>query len=207
MKRLIILFSAFLVVMFSVAAHATVITFEDILPANHLKPVPSGYAGFTWGASDYVMDPVTYGVPSGYVRGTMGALSIFGAWEQDISMARAQPFDFLGAYITAAWNDNEKVTVEGWLNGARKYSRDIFTSADHAYWWDFNFNNIDQLVIRSLPEDGTWAGEDGAGSHQVVDNITYNGSAPVPEPATMLLVGGGLSALIFGKRRRGSLLK
>ncbi|MEN3364625.1 MAG: hypothetical protein V7606_1899 [Burkholderiales bacterium] len=182
------------------SAAMTVIDFEDLRfkyddPNNNR--LPANYAGFSWNAvAGYVARDFLPG--TGYQTGTIGSVSMFNAWAEDLSMSRGSLFDFAGAYITAAWNVNEKVTVEGWRDGALEYTSTIEASYPGPVHYDFGFNNINRVVFRSLPEDGVHVGSSGA-AHIVIDNITYS-VAPVPEPSTWLLLGFGTLALLARRR-------
>jgi hypothetical protein len=62
-------------------------------------------------------------------------------------------------------------------------------------------------LLLSLPFDGITAAQvvstGTPGFDFALDNVSFTpGAAVVPEPATMLLVGGGIGAMLAGKRRR-----
>jgi hypothetical protein len=197
------------VLAWSAPAGAAVLDFEDLDPGYETAAfLPAGYGGFNWsGTAAYITDQYYPG--SGYDYGTVGRVGLFSSGAADMSMSSAAPFDFNGAYITAAWNTGETATVEGWLGSTLLYTQDIVTSYDGPYWWDFDYTGIDKLVFRSEPEDGQNAGLPasngiGHGSYICIDNLTYNETRPVPEPATLLLVGGGLAGLAGLRRRKKS---
>ena len=156
MKRLlVILFAVMLIFGATGKAFTAVLDFEDLYQGYETyAQLPAGYGGFTWNDDAwYVTDQYFPG--SGYDYGTIGQVSLFGAWADDVIMTSSVPFDFIGAYITAAWNSSEEVVIEGWTAGTQTYSETIETSVDGPYWWDFNFLGVDEVRFRSLPEDGT----------------------------------------------------
>jgi hypothetical protein len=181
-------------------AATTVLDFEDISSVNFLGALPPGYAGFSWQSAAF-MQPAKYPyLPnSGYHSGTIGSVSIFNSWGKDLSMSRDLPFYFASAYITAAWNLNETVAVEGWRDGVLKYTSAIKASSPGPVLYNFGFDDINRVVFRSSPEDGINAGYGGVGPHIVLDNISYSVS-PVPEPSSWLLMGFGALTLLARRR-------
>jgi hypothetical protein len=138
-----------------------VLTFEDLDPGYEtINVIPAGYHGFQWGSYAYWITK-NYHPGSGYDYGTLGHVSLFTAYALPISMGGA-PFNFTGAYITAAWDATEQVTVQGWRNGVQVYSTTITTHNDQAYWFSFSFAQVDTVWF--VP----------AGAHLAIDNITYN---------------------------------
>lgn len=121
--------------------------------------IPEGYQGLAWSKSSYW---VTKGLlpGSGYDHGTIGGVSLFTAFGRDVSLS-GDKFSFYGAYITSTWSDTQDVIVEGWRGERRVYTKKIRTHNDRAYWFDFDFKEIDQL--RFLP----------LGTYIVIDNITF----------------------------------
>jgi hypothetical protein len=180
-------------------AATSVLDFEDISSVKSFGALQPGYAGFSW-QSAWFTQPAIYQYPlSGYLSGTIGSASIFNAFGEDLSMSRDLPFYFASAYITAAWNLNETVAVEGWRDGVLKYTSAIKASSPGPVLYNFGFDDINRVVFRSSPEDGINAGYGGAGPHIVLDNISYSVS-PVPEPSSWLLMGFGALTLLARRR-------
>jgi len=125
-------------------------------------------------------------------------------------------FDFNGVYLTAGWRDNMDITVYGYLGGVEQYSTTVTVSADSPTWFDFNFYGVDRLSFSPDTTSGTlieaaftshptWDPSyppPGVLYHYAMDNFTFNeGSAPVPEPTTIILFGIGLLGLSGVSRR------
>ncbi|MBI4686523.1 MAG: PEP-CTERM sorting domain-containing protein [Nitrospirae bacterium] len=186
---------------FTGLSQASVLTFEDLYPGYETfgSPIPAGYGGFNWNSSAHWT--TKNALPgTGYEYGTVGNVSLFSWWDIQGSLPLSMSdgyFDFNGAYITAAWDGFEWVTVEGLRDGSTVYSTLISTSNNPAgapYWFDFNYLNVDTVLF--TPH----------GYNIVIDNITYNyagnqGGGNVPEPATLLLVGSGLVGLAGLKKK------
>lgn len=184
------------------AAEAGVITFEDLNPGyDTYGQLPSNYAGFTWSDSaSFVTNGLVPG--TGFQFGTNGSVSMFDNDGGLISMSSATPFNFSSAYVTAAWNTNENVLVQGLRNGVLEYSTTINTSYNSPTDFNFNFRNVDSVVFTPL-DGGTDAGLGaGAGNHIAIDDIGFSPVASVPEPSTYALMAIGLVAVLFRKSRK-----
>jgi hypothetical protein len=167
-----------------------VIDFENLYPGYETSfiQIPNGYMGFDW-SYDFRGVTSEYRPGTGYEYGTIGRMAAYTSNHRDISMTSADltTFNFVGAYITAAWLDNEPFTVEGWRGGTCLYTENLHTSTNGPYWFVFNFQDIDTLWFKPINEPGN--------HHIVIDNITIT-----PEPATLLLLG--LGAAVLRKRHR-----
>lgn len=187
---LVLLTSVAAVTLSTSQAKAVVINFDDLSSGS---PIPNGYQGFNWD-NFYTLSGSQY-VPSGYNNGTVSnpnvAYNAYG-FPASVSINNSQ-FDFNSAYLTSAWNNGLNIVVEGFLNGVTKYSQTVTVDSTSATLFNFNFLGIDNLRFTSF--GGINAGYFGSGEHFALDNFTYNQSANVPEPVTIL---GTLTAAGFG---------
>ena len=79
-------------------------TFDDLVGSEN--QIPSSYQGFTWNYYFYYLNAPNYSLPSGYKAGMVSPPNVaFNACANDASVSRTSPFEFNGAYFTAAWND------------------------------------------------------------------------------------------------------
>lgn len=195
MKARALLLSSVLMVTVSPAAQAAVITFEAGLDAAF------SYAG---------VDPYSAGcgacfAGTGYqsvldATASNGAVyNPFATSPSDFLWNGAGTFDLTSFVIAGAWG-NQNLTVEGWNNGVLVQSAVVAITPTAAVFSP-NWSGLDQLriLIDAAGYTDTVAGGDG--QHWALDNLTINANR-VPEPATLLLLGGGLAAVARRYRQR-----
>jgi hypothetical protein len=195
LKRSILVVAALLFTC-SGQGRAGVITFDDISNAGGGVPISNGYGGFNWNNFD-ALNGDTFG-PSGYQNGTVSHPNVaFNAFGNPASFSSSTPFDFIGADLTAAWNDGLKIDVQGFLNGNLVDDVTVTVNTSGPTFFNFNFDNVDTVKFTS--SGGTNHGYNGNGTHFALDNLTFS----VPEPTTFALFGMiAVGAGYYGWRRR-----
>jgi hypothetical protein len=198
-KRQLLLLSSLLALGIAAATSTTqaaIITFDD-LPATDFGMIDNGYQGFSWDWFAYINKsslPNT-GFATGVVSGEYGAYNNFAA----TATTSGNPFDFNGAYLTAAWKDGLRIEVIGFLNNVALYSETVIVNTTQAQWFSFNFSGIDALSFRAF--GGTAAIDPNeVGEHFLLDNFTVNEPIAVPEPSSLALFTLGIASL-FARRR------
>jgi len=185
-------------------AQAVTISFENIyssLNKENTNPIPANYAGLSWSSKFRLItieytENVTSGI--GYRNGRMGNVVAYtsgAAGSNFVELSSNTAFDFTGAYITSAWKFNQDVLLTGYRNGAVVHQTTIYTSCDKAYWFNFDFSNIDRLVIAPGTMGTNYYSND-RGNHLAIDNITI-----IPEPISLLLLGAG-SLLLMSRKNK-----
>lgn len=179
-------------------ASAATVNFENLYPSlskTTTNAMPNNYAGVNWSSSFRLMTREYSTTGLGYKNGMSGNVVAYtsgAAGANAVEMSSSETFNFTGAYITSAWKMNQDVLLQGYYNQQLIYETTIITSSDHAYWFDFDFKDINRLRI--VPgTNGTNIYNDYRGNHLAIDNVTT-----IPEPATLLLLG--LGGLIVRKR-------
>jgi hypothetical protein len=193
MRKLIIICVAagvMLVIGIPVINAANVLNFDDITNLDIANiNVPNGYGELDW--SGFKVIPKDYWPNSGFDNGTVsGNYVAYNSFARSVSVYNGE-FDFVGAYLTAAWNNDLNINIQGFSGVTLLYSTTVVVGPWGPAWFNFNYCGIDKLIFTSY--GGTNAGLGGGGEHFVVDNFTY-----IPEPATLLLLGIG--AAIVKKR-------
>ncbi len=172
-------------------ANALVIDFENVPNANPNtwdNPIPNGYEGLNWDQFDVLHED--YYLRTGYDYGvTSGQWVAYNVWDYTATVS-GNLFDFTGAYFTSAWDYNNILTIEGYNNGTLLYSAQLTLNTYTPVWFQADWLGVDSLKFFT------------SGSQFVMDDLTINESAPIPEPSTIFLVGSGLIGLAgYGRKR------
>ena len=194
-------------------AHATVLTFDDINPAETINDsVPNVYGGLDWSNINFrnsgpTRDPAAGGTAiannggyaNGRVSGDFVGFNVDGGYG---IVSSASDFTFNGAYFTAAWQSGLNIRVQGYENDTIMYSKDIIVNYDKSNYFNFNFVGINKLYLSSF------GGKDNccynySGTEFAIDNFTVSA---VPVPGAVWLLGSALVGLMGFSRRKSTAL-
>jgi uncharacterized repeat protein (TIGR03803 family) len=162
------------------------ITFDD-LPYRFL-PVPEGYSNLNWSNFYYLNGVVSRA--SGYFAGMTSVPKVaYNGNSSPAAISAAAPFVLFSANLTAAWNDNLQLEVQGYNGSALIYDNTYTLSASSPTLISFNYLGV--TSVQFISSGGTpHAGYGGSGTEFVIDNVNAFVAAiphlPPPLPITML---------------------
>jgi len=195
---------ALVMAMFSLeSARANVLTFDDL--AGDESTVPDGYGGLDWNSQSAVgsFDAAHYGYQNtGYGAGTVSGSNVIfnygGASPVGITSVNGGKFNYVGAYFTAAWQ-NETVSFTGLLNGAAVEQSGTYNiTTTSALFIELDWRGINELVISNTGYQ--WAMDNFTLSENLAidsSNISF-----VPEPNSMAMLSVGLFGFSLAPRRQ-----
>ena len=194
---------AAVMVLSSSAVADMVLTFEDVGVSSDAD-IPDGYKGFDWDnflVKDASSSLTETGYGNGRVSGDWVAYNDSSFGKQALVSSTA--FNFVGAYLTGAWNDGLNINVIGYRDGSEVYDTTVVASAFTPTWFEFNYLNVDAL--RFISSGGTpvsdWAIL-GSGVQFAMDDFTVS-AVPVPGAGLLGLLGLSVAGVKLRKRREG----
>jgi len=185
-------------------AKAVTLDFEGLTTdsAPDFSSLPAdktNYGGFNWSNSWGLISKDYYsgsGYDIGTTSGSYTAYNLYG--DTALINMLSGTFNFKSANLTSAFNDNNKLLVEGYNNGVLKYSLSKTLTTTASQNIQFNFNNIDTLVFKPNVAEGA----DTSDFFFAMDDFTYTTPTPTPEPTSMLIGFLSLGGLLGLRRKR-----
>jgi hypothetical protein len=198
--------SALLLFSISPGRSQIVVTFDDFDLSHsygYSTNIPNGYQGLNWtnfGVLNAILlsnalEIGAAGYGYGMVTPSNVAFDVFGN-PAEID-ARGTNFNFFSAYLTAAWNSNLCIDVQGFNGASAVYDTIVYPSPTNATLYTFDYFDIDRLVF--TPYGGEPAFGPPARENFAMDDFMFEF---IPEPSTFLLAAMGAVSLIAILRRR-----
>ena len=201
MKKFVLLLCAISLIFGLVGvAGATVLTFDNITSGTGSGLITTSYGGFIWENFSWFHKDVLFpGQPLGGHPYEMSTVSgEYGVANWDITKTASISgglFNFYSAWLTSPFLDKMEIEVKGWSGGTVLYSDTVYPLQPDPTdplklgptEFVFNYFGIDQLTFGTTE------------SNFAMDNFN---ASPVPEPATLLMLGFGLVGLAGLGRKR-----
>ena len=194
MKKILCALFASASLMLAGGAHAAVIGFDDVnITDGEFTSLSdaSPYASLAWGEGWFAGDSSMDGYANAARSGANFAVN--GHGDDEISISSATGFHFAGAWFATPEGASDKAS---WINiSAYNALNELigttgnFVIGDSYQWVNGGFANVAMLTIR---RDSGW--------YVMDDFSTSAASGSVPVPATPLVLGIGLLALVLARR-------
>jgi hypothetical protein len=195
------LLAAFVLALFSGAAHADTITFDTATVGTFTGPVTeNGYTYSTLAGGLFVTSSGNPGNDMEGANGTNGGIL-------DIKSATSANFTFAGLDFSAFGDPkgSEFLFVEGFRNGAITAFDTYLLGNSSTVPFNWVTENAFNLAGVTIDELQISLGADIADTNTAnIDNVVLNAAVtPIPEPSSFVLVGTGvLGGVLVALRRR-----
>ncbi len=163
-------------VVFVTPPPTTTLTFDNLPPPSpssafgETAPIPNGYGGLNW-SNFFYLDSSDF-PNSGYANGMVSTPYVAFNESGESASVSGTTFNFIGADLTAAWNNGLSITVDGYDNGALVDQKTVVVNTTAPTWFEFDFNGVTDVVFSS--SGGTNAGYNGLGTEFVMADFTIS---------------------------------
>ena len=129
------------------------ITFDNLPDSETPLAIPTGYGGLVWSDFEEV-DGSNYPIPCGMEPATISASNVaVNVTGEAASVSSGSPFSLLSAWLTAVWNDDLAVEVQGYSGSLMVYDNTYYLSATQPTLVSFNYIGVTQ--VKFIPSGGT----------------------------------------------------
>ena len=196
--RILLACSVFAAIAFRVlcASAVTVVTFDDLPEDGSGSFISSPYQGLNWNFVScnnailftniipHEIHSVTNGLTGNYY-GMVSDSNVAVITSGTQITSTGANFDFLSANLTAFWNNNLNIEVQGFNGTNLLFDTTVIASATNATLFAFNYVDVSGVLFTSSGGTPIFGNDY---SNFVMDNFSFEF---IPEPSTILLCGLG----------------